>query len=73
MRNIFLFPLFLFFVSFLQAKQIEVCATCEIKTIKEAISIAKDGDEIITMCPGLFNISNLFLFNVLNHLTQSKQ
>ena len=47
MRNIFLFPLFLFFVSFLQAKQIEVCATCEIKTIKEAISIAKDGDEII--------------------------
>ena len=46
MRNIFFLPLFLFFANVLQAKQIEVCSTCEIKTLKEAISIADDGDEI---------------------------
>jgi nitrous oxidase accessory protein len=30
----------------ISAKQIEVCKSCDIKTIKEAIKIAKDGDEI---------------------------
>jgi len=28
-------------------KQIEVCSGCEIKTIKQAVSMAEDGDEII--------------------------
>ncbi len=28
-------------------KQIEVCSTCEVKTIKQAISLSADGDEII--------------------------
>jgi len=37
---------FLFSISFLQAKQIEVCASCEISTIKKAIETAEDGDEI---------------------------
>jgi len=34
-------------ISSLHAKQIEVCNTCEIKTIKDAIILAEDGDEII--------------------------
>jgi len=37
---------FLFSISFIQAKQIEVCASCEISTIKKAIEAAEDGDEI---------------------------
>lgn len=39
--------LFLFFISLsVAAKRIEVCETCSVKTIKEAIKNAKDGDEI---------------------------
>jgi nitrous oxidase accessory protein len=45
MKN-YLFLYFLFSFSFLQAKQIEVCKTCNISTIKQAIEIAEDGDEI---------------------------
>jgi nitrous oxidase accessory protein len=37
---------FLFIVISLQAKQIEVCKTCEISTLKEAIKLAENGDEI---------------------------
>lgn len=40
------FLFLLFSVTFLQAKQIEVCASCDISTIKEAMEIAEDGDEI---------------------------
>jgi len=40
------FVFLLFSITFLQAKQIEVCASCDISTIKEAIVIAEDGDEI---------------------------
>ena len=47
MRNIYLLFTLATFVTSLYAKQIEVCSTCEISTIKEAISIAVDGDEII--------------------------
>ena len=28
-------------------KQIEVCASCDVNTIKEAIELAEDGDEIL--------------------------
>ena len=38
---------FLFFISALQAKQIEVCESCTIKSIKDAVAIAKNGDEIL--------------------------
>ena len=31
----------------LYGKEIEVCSSCEVKTIKQAISMAEDGDEII--------------------------
>ena len=37
---------FIIIVTALQAKQIEVCKTCDISTIKQAIEIAEDGDEI---------------------------
>lgn len=47
MRNIFLLFICIFFISSLYSKQIEVCSTCKITTIKEAISLAQDGDEII--------------------------
>lgn len=45
MKNIFLL-IFLFSPVLLQAKKIEVCKSCEVTTIKEAIEIAEDGDEI---------------------------
>ena len=37
------------FCSFLltHGKQIEVCATCDVSTIKEAVALAEDGDEIL--------------------------
>ncbi|MFK5877967.1 MAG: nitrous oxide reductase family maturation protein NosD [Flavobacteriaceae bacterium] len=42
-----LFLFLLLSVTSLFAKQIEVCSTCEINTIKEALELAEDGDEII--------------------------
>jgi len=40
------FLFFLFGIAFLQAKQIEVCKTCDVSTIKAALDIAENGDEI---------------------------
>ncbi|RXP44510.1 nitrous oxide reductase family maturation protein NosD [Lutibacter sp. HS1-25] len=45
MRN-YLFLFSLFCITILQAKQIEVCKSCSISTIKKAVEIAEDGDEI---------------------------
>ena len=39
-----LFSLFSFLT---QANTIEVCASCDIKTIKDAVLIAKDGDTVL--------------------------
>ena len=36
----------LFIGSLLQAKTIEVCKTCPVSTIKKAIQLAENGDEI---------------------------
>lgn len=47
MKNLLLTILVLFFCSSLFARQIEVCKTCEVKTIKQALLIAADGDEIL--------------------------
>ncbi len=60
MRNIFFLPIFFFFVSVLQAKQIEVCSTCQIKTLKEAISKANDGDEILIQS-GIYKEHNIVI------------
>jgi len=45
-RNHILFIFVSLFFTTIHAKQIEVCATCDVKTIKEAILLADDGDEI---------------------------
>ncbi len=45
MKNISIL-FFLCFVTLIQAKQIEVCPSCEIPTLKKAMEIAEDGDEI---------------------------
>lgn len=42
------------------AKQIEVCNNCAIKTIKEAIEIAEDGDEIY-LKKGIYKENNIII------------
>ncbi|PJA07703.1 MAG: nitrous oxide reductase family maturation protein NosD [Flavobacteriales bacterium CG_4_10_14_0_2_um_filter_32_8] len=59
MRNI-LFIAFLIFVFSLHAKQIEVCATCTIKSLKKAVEIAKSGDEIVVK-KGFYKESNIVI------------
>ena len=39
--------IFLLFQFSLQAKTIEVCSSCKVSTIKEAVAMAKDGDTIL--------------------------
>ena len=41
-------------------KQIEVCSTCEIKTIKQAVSISNDGDEIL-IHSGVYKEHDIFV------------
>ena len=45
MKKVTLF-LLLFSITFLYAKKIEVCKNCEISTIKNALELAENGDEI---------------------------
>ncbi len=53
--------LFFFFTTLIiSAKQIEVCKTCTIKTIKEAIKIAESGDEIFIK-EGVYKERNLII------------
>ena len=40
------FLFFLLYITALQSKQIEVCKSCDISTIKQAIEMSEDGDEI---------------------------
>lgn len=47
MKKKALFILCLFSFLFINAKQIEVCTTCDVSTIKEAVALAEDGDEIL--------------------------
>ena len=55
--------LFFFFITLsISAKQIEVCSTCTIKTIKEAIEIAEDGDEIY-LKKGIYKENNIIINN----------
>lgn len=44
--NKFSFFIFFFTIAMLQAKTIEVCSDCTIQSLKKAIEIAEDGDEI---------------------------
>lgn len=53
--------LFFFFITLtISAKQIEVCSNCTIKTIKEAIAIAEDGDEIY-LKKGVYKENNIII------------
>ncbi len=62
MRYIYLFLLTTFFISNSFAKQIEVCSSCETKTIKEAILKAENGDEIIIR-EGIYKEHGVILIN----------
>jgi len=62
MRNIYLFLLLSLVISKSFAKQIEVCASCEIKTIKAAIEKAEDGDVIIIKS-GIYKEHGVILIN----------
>ena len=57
MKNIALF-FFLISATFLQAKKIEVCNSCPISTIKKAIEIAENGDEIFIK-KGIYKENNI--------------
>lgn len=46
MKKISLIVIFVFSYLFMYGNQIEVCDTCEVKTIKDAIARSVDGDEI---------------------------
>ena len=53
--------LFFFFLTLtISAKQIEVCKSCSIKTIKEAIAIAEDGDTIFIK-KGVYKENNIII------------
>lgn len=53
--------LFFFFLSLtISAKQIEVCSSCSVKTIKEAIEIAESGDEILIK-EGIYKENNIVI------------
>jgi len=62
MRNIYLFILLSLVISKTLAKQIEVCSTCEIKTIKTAIEKAEDGD-VIVIKAGTYKEHGVILIN----------
>lgn len=47
MKDLLLIIFMFVFCSSLFARQIEVCSTCEVKTIKQALLIANNGDEIL--------------------------
>ncbi len=51
---------FIFITLTVSAKQIEVCNNCAIKTIKEAIEIAEDGDEIY-LKKGIYKENNIII------------
>ncbi len=53
--------LFFFFISIsISAKQIEVCKSCDVKTIKEAIKKAETGDEILIK-KGLYKENDIII------------
>jgi len=62
MRSFSFFIFLSFFFNTIHAKQIEVCSTCEVKTIKEAILLADNGDEIIIKS-GVYKEHGVILIN----------
>lgn len=60
MRKFYFFIFLSLFFSKTFAQQIEVCASCNVKTISSAILLAKDGDEIIVK-KGIYKEHNLVI------------
>ncbi|MBW6483943.1 MAG: nitrous oxide reductase family maturation protein NosD [Vicingaceae bacterium] len=58
--RIFIFIINLFFSFSLFAKQIDVCSSCDVKSLKIAIELAKSGDNIL-LKKGLYNESNIVI------------
>ena len=52
--------LFFFTTLTISAKRIEVCETCTVKSIKEAIKIAETGDEIVVK-KGIYKENNIII------------
>ena len=63
MRNFFI--LFLFFNLSGYATSIEVCSTCPVKTIKQAVTMAKDGDSILVK-KGIYHESQIDISNAIH-------
>lgn len=60
-RTILLFFLgSLFFMSTSFAKKIEVCSNCEVRSVKKAVDLAAEGDEII-IHPGIYKEHNIVI------------
>ena len=47
MKRLIPFCLLIMSISYAYADQIEVCSTCRVKTIHEAVGLAQDGDQIL--------------------------
>lgn len=62
--KIILFIPALFFTILSEAKQIEVCSTCTVKSLKKAVEIAKAGDEIV-LKKGFYKESNIVIIKPL--------
>ncbi len=62
MRIFYYFIILNFCTASIFAKQIEVCSTCEIKTIKEAILIAENGD-VIFIKSGIYKEHGVILID----------
>ncbi len=58
--RILFFILFISFTGYSQISKINVCSSCDIKSIKNAIKIAKDGDTILVK-KGIYKESKLFI------------
>ncbi|MFK5958356.1 MAG: nitrous oxide reductase family maturation protein NosD [Lutibacter sp.] len=63
----YLVLIFVLFSFQIQASTITVCKSCKIKTIKEAISISKDGDSILIK-KGIYKEQSILIINKSIHL-----
>ncbi len=63
----YLVLIFVLFSFEIQASTITVCKSCKIKTIKEAVSLSKDGDSILIK-KGIYKEQSIIIINKSIHL-----